>query len=314
MSVFTAINDEALITFLAGYEVGELLDYAGIAEGIENTNYRVQTTRGRYVLTLLERNTPADLPYVLALLVHLHARGIPCPLPVADRKGAPTGQLEERLAVLATQLPGEHVEGPAESQCALVGTALARLHLTAADFPFQRANPRGPRWWRSSAEHLGEGLSYETQRILQEELVYLGRFDFARLPHGAIHADLFQDNVLFEQEHVSGLLDFYYACDDLYVFDLAVTINAWCSEADGRLDRYRMRALVAAYNAVRPLEQAEHAALPPMLRAAALRFWVSRLLDAQTPRAGELTAAKDPDEFLRILLARRAKLSGIQGP
>jgi homoserine kinase type II len=314
MSVFTSIDDEALIAFLADHQVGELIDYAGIADGIENTNYRVQTTRGRYVLTLLEPDTAADLPYVLELLAHLHERGIPCPQPVTDRGGALTGQLAGRSAVLATQLPGEHVEGPTQAQCASVGTALARLHLAGADFPARRANPRGPRWWRSSAEQLAEVLDYDAQRVLQEELDYLSRFDFARLPHGVIHADLFQDNVLFDHGRVSGLLDFFYACDDLYVFDLAIAINAWCSEADGRLDRYRMRSLVAAYDAVRSLEQAEHAALPPMLRAAALRFWVSRLLDVQSPRAGGLTAARDPDEFLRILLARRAKLSGIQGP
>lgn len=313
MSVFTAVDRDTLAGFLAGYELGGLIGYEGIADGIENSNFRIQTTRGTYVLTLLERFELSDLPYVLGLLEHLHARGIPCPRPLPDRVGTLHGVLADRAAVVAEYLPGDHVDAPDASHCEAVGEALARLHVAGADFGTRRSNPRGPRWWRRAAEQLEDRLTYDSLRVLEEELAYLARFDLARLPHGVIHADLFRDNVLFEQDAVSGLLDFYYACDDLYVFDIAITVNDWCSEPDGELDRYRMRALIAAYDTIRPLEQDEHAALPVMLRAAALRFWLSRLLDVHSPREGALTAAKNPDQSLRILLARREKLSGIQG-
>jgi homoserine kinase type II len=313
MSVFTTIDRDALAGFLSGYGLGGLVHYEGIADGVENSNFRIETARGRYVLTLLERFELSDLPYVLGLLEHLYARGIPCPRPLPDGRGGLHGVLADRTAVLTEYLPGAHVDAPDRSHCEAVGAALARLHVAGADFAARRTNPRGPRWWRRAAEQLQDRLTYDSLRVLDEELAFLARFDLARLPHGVIHADLFRDNVLFEHDTVSGLLDFYYACDDLYLFDLAITVNDWCSEPDGELDRYRMRALIRAYDAIRPLEQDEHAALPVMLRAAALRFWLSRMLDVHSPREGTLTAAKDPDQSLRILLARRQKLSGIQG-
>lgn len=313
MSVLTSIDEEALIGFLGGYDIGDLVGCKSNAEGKANSNIDVETASGHYLLTLLEQITLPDLSYVLALLEQLGRRGIPCPRTVTDRNGADHGRLAGRIAVLAARPEGTPVVQTGEAQCAAVGTMLAALHLAGADFSGRRPNPRGPHWWRNTAASLEPSLDYRAQRVLQAELDYLSRFDFARLPHGAIHADLSRDKLLFDQDRVSGLLDLFSACDDLYVFDLAVTINAWCSEPDGGLDRYRMRALVAAYDAARPLEEIEHGALPPMLRAAALRDWLSGLMDAVSPRAADRAEVADADEFLRILLARRAKLSGIQG-
>lgn len=314
MAVFTSIDAEALIGFLAGYDIGDLVACTDITEGVANRrNLAVETTCGHYLLSLLEQVSLSELSYVLALLDHLGKRDIPCPRTVTDCHGADHGRLAGKIAVLAARPEGTATEAPDEAQCAAVGTMLARLHVAGADFPGRRPNPRGPHWWRNTAASLEGLLGYQAQRVLQAELDYLSRFDFAQLPHGVIHSDLFRDKVLFEQGRVSGLLDLYSACDDLYVFDLAITINAWCSESDGGLERYRMRALVAAYDAARPLEEIEHRALPPMLRAAALRFWLSGLMNAHSSRSSDRAAARDPDEFLRILLARRVKLSGIQG-
>jgi homoserine kinase type II len=311
MAVFTSVTHEQLRTWLARFPVGALRDWRGIAEGIENTNYFVDTDGGRWVLTLFERLPPDRLPFHLDLMHHLAARGIPCPDPVADLDGALTAPLAGRPAALVTRLPGRGVERPTLAHAAPVGDLLARMHLAAADFPGRQPNPRGPDWWRATVPHLLPMLPGPQAALLADELDAQGRFaasDAARaLPQGAVHADLFRDNVLFDGERIGGVIDFWFAGTDALLFDLAVTCNDWCIDDDsGVLDPVRLDALVGAYDARRPLAEAERAAWPMVQRAAALRFWISRLDDWHRPRPAEQLTPKDPGHFERILRGRRA--------
>ena len=304
MSVFTPVSPAQLAAWLKGHAVGPLSSLEGIAEGAENTNYLVTTGQGRFVLTLFERLGRDELPFYVELMVHLARHGIPCPAPVADRDGAFLGTLNGRPAVLASFLPGVSVTEPGPVHCAAAGRMLARLHLAGASYGGRLENPRGPRWWRETAPRLMPFLDPAGQTLLKEELdaQFMSRTD--DLPRGVIHADLFRDNVLFEEEEIGGVLDFYFAGQDCLLFDLAVTANDWCCDAAGELDGLRTGALLAAYHALRPLNLAEKAAWPLMLRAAALRFWLSRLLDTHQPRAGSVVTVRDPLHFRKILQLR----------
>ncbi len=311
MAVFTPVTREQLEGWLARYPVGALREHSGIAEGIENTNFFVDTDRGRWVLTLFERLAPDRLPFHLDLMRHLAARGVPCPDPVADRDGGLWSVLAGRPAALVTRLPGRGVERPALAHAAPVGDLLARMHLGARDFSGRQPNPRGLDWWLDAAARLAPLLGAAQARLLADELDAQRRWatsDAARaLPAGAVHADLFRDNVLFDGDAVGGVIDFYFAGVDTWVFDLAVTCNDWCiDDATGALDAARLDALVRAYQARRPLTDAERTAWPLAMRAAALRFWLSRLDDWHRPRPAEQLTPKDPDAFERILSARRA--------
>ena len=303
MSVFTTVTPAQLQCWLRDYPLGELRDLKGIATGITNTNYFVTTDRGRYVLTLFEKNTAEELPYFLDLMAHLADRGIPCPHPVANAAGAYLGTLNNKPAALVTCLRGNSLEQVEPGHCAAMGAMLARLHLAGQSFPQSMENPRGPRWWKATAQSVLPFLDAAQTRLLLQELAYQAEFRGSGLPRGVIHADMFRDNVLFEGDELTGLIDFYYACNDVLAYDLAITVNDWCVDTSGELDVPRLRAMLRAYHEQRPLGAEEREAWPALLRAAALRFWLSRLYDLHFPQPGELTHAKDPEHYRRILQA-----------
>lgn len=303
MSVYTRVDRPALETFLDDFDAGLLVEYSGISAGIENTNYFVTTTNGRFVLTLFEQLSRDELPFFLGLMAHLAEHGVPTAHPLTDRHGRYLGELCGKPAALVQRLTGSSVEHPNTAHCAAIGEALARLHLAGQSFPLTRANPRGPHWWREAAARVRDRLSPDEAQRLDDEIAFQFAHRHDQLPRGVIHADLFRDNALFEGERLTGIIDLYYACTDALLYDVAVTVNDWCVNDARELDPGRTRALLAAYAAVRPFTPAEHASWPAMLRAAALRFWLSRLIDLYFPREGELTHTKDPAAFARLLSA-----------
>ncbi len=301
MSVFTSVSRDELTVWLKQFAVGELLDFQGISAGIENTNYFVDTQHGRYVLTLFEKLTADELPYYINLMAHLAEHGIPCPGPVASLEGQRLLELNGKPACLVSRLNGKSVEQTTVAHCAAVGEMLASIHLAGKSYPAHMDNPRGPKWWKETSPDVLSHMDDADAAMLREELRYQSLFRFQDLPRGVIHADLFRDNALFDGERLSGVIDFYFACNDAWLYDVAITVNDWCMDANGVLDRERMLALLRAYHAVRPLSPIERGAWPVMLRAGALRFWMSRLYDLHFPRPGEQTHAKDPGHFQRIL-------------
>lgn len=320
MAVFTPLTESDVRSFLAGYAVGDLVGFEGIAAGIENSNFFVDTTCGRYVLTIFERLSAQHLPAYLGLMRHLAARGIACPDPVARHSGELQGTLHGKPGALVTRLTGRSVERATAEHCARVGALLAAMHRAAADFTVMPDNPRGRRWWALTAPQVHGFLDAAQRALLETEMAEQQAFsasaDFTALPGGPVHADLFRDNVLFGEPHpgetvprLSGVIDFYFAGCDSWLYDLAVTANDWCiDEASGEFDRDRLHALLAAYRRERPLTAPEMRAWPAMLRAAALRFWLSRLHDLHCPRPAEVIQPKDPAHFERILRARRLRV------
>jgi homoserine kinase type II len=316
MAVFTPVSRQQLADWLLDHQVGELIEHVGIESGIENTNYFVTTTGGRFVLTLFERLGAAQLPFYLNLMRHLAAAGIPCPDPVPDRRGALLSALAGKPAALVTRLPGKGVARPGVSHCRQVGDLLARMHVAAADFPDRQPNLRGLDWCVATAPLVSPFLDAQRAALLADEIAHQRHFgqqpEAAALPSGAVHADLFRDNVLFDGDRLGGVIDFYFAGCDRWLFDLAVTCNDWCiDDASAAFDPARLQALVSAYAARRPLHEAEYAAWPTMLRAASLRFWLSRLDDLHRPRPAQMVSPKDPGDYERILLARRAAVPAL---
>ena len=307
MSVFTTVTAEQLRDWLKHYSLGELVEFKGIAAGITNTNYAVTTTQGRYVLTLFETLQANELPFYVNLMAHLAHHGIACAAPIANLRDEYIDQLAGKPTVLVKWLQGEPVEHPSVAQCRALGAMLAQMHRAGETYPGRMPNPRGPAWWNAAATDLYGYLDLPERTLLQAEVAAQARQRFTHLPSGVIHADLFRDNVLMHGEQIGGFIDFYYACDDILLYDLAITLNDWCSEPDGSIDAARAEALCAGYQAVRPLSSTERAAWPLMLRAAALRFWVSRLWDWHKPQAGELTFRKDPTVFQRLLAGHVAR-------
>lgn len=313
MSVYTLVEREELETFLENYPLGELLEYEGISAGIENTNYFVTTRDQRMVLTLFENHTAEELGYFLDLMAFLAEHEVPSAHPLADNSGHYLRELNGKPAALVMRLNGGGIELPSPAQCSAIGQALAQLHVAGQAFEGHRDNDRGPRWWRTTRDAVFGHLKQDEQALLEEELAFQTAHRFDALPRGVIHADLFRDNALFDGDALTGLIDFYYACNDVLLYDVAVTVNDWCSQEDGSIDPVKGVALLKAYREVRPISEAEEQAWPVMLRAAALRFWLSRLQDMHFPREGELTHIKDPDVFKRILQERKGDSDALCG-
>ncbi|MBV8920681.1 homoserine kinase [Bradyrhizobium sp.] len=305
MAVYTDVAAEELAEFLKNYDIGELLSYKGIAEGVENSNFLLHTSKGAYILTLYEKRVAVeDLPYFLSLMAHLAARGVNCPQPATNRKGEVYSQLAGRPAAVINFLEGMWPRRPNAAHCAAVGEALAKMHLAGGDFPLHRKNPLSVSGWRplfaraaDSADSVQAGLS----GFITRELDHLEAHWPADLPVGVIHADLFPDNVFFLGDRLSGLIDFPFSCNDILAYDVAICLNAWCFEADHSFNVTKARALLNAYGRTRPLSEAEQDSLPLLARGAAMRFLLTRLVDFLNVPSGALVKPKDPLEYVRKL-------------
>src|SRR3954467_14435187 len=314
MAVYTDVSAEDLADFLSDYDLGQLLSYKGIAEGVENSNFLVHTTCGNFILTLYEKRVaPEDLPFFLALMEHLAAHGLTCPQPVENRSGDMLGWIAGRPAAIVTFLEGMWMRRPSAMHCAAVGEALAKLHLAGADFPIRRRNALSVDGWRplcvtaaAGADSVQPGL----RAAIKRELSHLESAWPTDLPQGVIHADLFPDNVFFLGDTLSGLIDFYFACTDAFAYDLAVCLNAWCFETDRSCNVTKARALVQGYESVRKLEPAERAALPLFARGSALRFLLTRLYDWLNHPPDAFVKPKDPLEYWAKLRFHQSAADG----
>jgi homoserine kinase type II len=314
MAVYTTVSDDALATFLAEYELGEAVAFKGIAEGVENSNYYLETTQGRYILTLFEkRANPADLPYFIALKQHLSEHGFSCPLPVAAKDGKALRTLSERPAVIVTFLQGLSPRVPNARQCRELGAGLAALHRASASFTQVRENDLGPsswpKLWQGRAA-VAEGLQPDLASKIDQDLadIEAAKSLSHDLPRGTIHADLFPDNAFFLGDKFTGAIDFYFACTDALAYDLAICMNAWAFESDGAFNFSKGANLLAGYERVRPLEPGERDAFPLLCRGAALRFFLTRLVDWTETPEDALVKPKDPlDYAARLRFHRTAK-------
>jgi homoserine kinase type II len=305
MSVYTTIEQHELEAFLGHYPVDVLDSFAGISDGIENTNYFVDCKDGaRFVLTIFEHHSFDEMQYFLNLMHHLAAHGVPSANPVADNDGQYLRMLKDKPAALVERLKGGSIRDTTPAHCAQIGAALGKLHSAGMSFDASLPNPRGPHWCKQTADQVLSKLPEQDRALLNEEIVFQRGKRAADIPRGVIHADLFRDNALWANDKLSGIIDFYYACNDVLLYDLAVTVNDWCCDTDYSLNQHKVTTLLQQYHTQRPLTEAEQSFWPAMLRAAALRFWLSRLYDKHFPRPGELVHTKDPDEFRAIMMDR----------
>jgi homoserine kinase type II len=316
MAVYTEVSFDEARGLLADLQLGTLESMAGCSGGIENTNYFVTTDQGAYVLTLFERLTAEQLPFYLRLMKHLAFHGIPVPDPATNRDGDVLHTLCGKPAAVVNRLRGKSELAPSETHCAQVGAMLARMHLAGRDYPLQQPNLRGLGWWNETVPIVLPYLQAEQAALLQSELAYQNHIaaqaSYSALPRGPIHADLFRDNVMFDTDAatpnapvLSGFFDFYFAGTDSWLFDVAVCLNDWCIDLPtGDTDLGRTQAFLAAYTAVRPLQPQERTLLPAMVRAGALRFWLSRLWDFYLPREASMLVPHDPTHFERVLRQR----------
>lgn len=312
MSVYTALSQLQLKQLLSTYNTGEILHYEGISDGIENTNYLVQSSTNHYILTIYEHFSAAQLPFFLQLLAFFRSNGLIVPEPIRTQNQQYLTHWQNKPAALFKRLPGHSILSPQINHCQQLGTALAQLHQTGQQFPLQRKNNRGLQWLASTAEQLLPQLSADEASLLRDELLFQQHNPPQELPQGIIHADLFCDNTLFEQEQLSGILDFYNACNDSLLFDLAVVVNDWCIAEDNYLDFDKARAMLSAYEQIRPLTANERQHWPVMLRTTVLRFWLSRLLFRQSRQLAQLAPDKDPDVLKCLLLQHRENHSFCQ--
>jgi homoserine kinase type II len=316
MAVFTEVSVDEARALVERLQVGALRRLAGITAGIENTNYFVTTERGEYVLTLFERLDFEQLPFYLHFMKHLACKGVPVPEPQADASGEILHALKGKPAALVNKLAGGHQLAPDVDHCEQVGAMLARMHLAGRDFGLHQPNLRGLDWWIATVPDVLPHVTPEQAALLNDELEFQRTLAaspaYAALPRGPIHADLFRDNVMFEgaggQEKLTGFFDFYFAGVDTFLFDVAVCLNDWCIDLDsGRLVEERAAAFVAAYGTQREWDSGEYRLLPALMRAAAFRFWLSRLWDLHLPRSASLLKAHDPEHFERVLRERIAR-------
>lgn len=305
MSVFTTLNLQEVRTWLRNFDLAEIIELRGIAAGITNTNYFVVTAQQKYVLTIFEKNQPSELSYFVDLMRFLSLQGVLCPLPIADKVGVSLHPLKGKPALMVTCLNGADILAPSINQVKQVAHALAHMHKKGLGFAQNGINQRDKTWRNNIAQQVLPKLAKDDQVLLQAEMDYLHARDFGRLPRGVIHGDLFRDNVLFDGEQLGGFIDFYYACNDVLAYDVAIAVNEWCvhhNGADiGELDQERINVFLSAYQETRSFNSKEHAAWNDLCRLAALRFWLSRLHDFYFPQAGELTHTKDPNHFKHIL-------------
>lgn len=316
MAVYTDITEDELGTFLSGYDIGTLTSYKGIAEGVENSNFLLHTTSGAYILTLYEKRVdPGDLPFFLGLMQHLADKGLSCPLPLTRRDGAQLGELAGRPAAIISFLEGMWLRKPEARHCREVGRALAEMHVAGEGFSLTRRNALSvegwrPLWLKSSerADEVAPGLMSE----IGYELEALERSWPADLPSGVIHADLFPDNVFFLGDQLSGLIDFYFACNDFLAYDVSICLNAWCFEKDGAFNITKGMALLSGYESVRKLTPEEVEALPVLARGSAMRFFLTRLYDWLTTPPGALVVKKDPLEYMRKLHFHKSVVSAAE--
>ena len=308
MSVFTPVTLAEARQFVAAYQVGDIIDFQDIAAGVENSNFFVTTVSGRYVLTIFEKIPRHDLDFYMGLMSHLHGKGIACAAPIKTVAGELLGTLKGKPAALVARLSGGDIAHPSELDCEAVGAVLAKLHLAAADFILPMVNWRGLSWWWGEAKNLAVLASAEENQLLNAELNYQAAFDTLDLPRGIIHADLFRDNILWDGEGHRPrpqMIDFYFACHDYLLWDIAITVNDWCLDfaayPEARLQEANTRALLDGYQRIRPLTVAERECWPQMLRAAALRSWLGRLGYHYYPRQSSLTHTKDHPYSMRLL-------------
>lgn len=309
MAVFTPVSEADATALLASLRLGTLVQLRGIQGGIENTNYFLTSTEGQYVLTLFERLTADQLPFYLHLMKHLAHAGIPVPDPQGDAQGNILFSVAGKPAALATRLAGHNQLAPTAVHCAALGAMLARMHLAGQSYEREQPNLRGLAWWNDTAPQVLPHLGEAQAQLLTSELAYQNHIaessGYAALPRGPVHADLFRDNVMFDGEVLTGIFDFYFAGVDTWLFDLAVALNDWCVDLPtGAHDAARFDALLAAYQGVRPLTAHERPLLAALLRAGALRFWVSRLWDFYLPRDAQMLQPHDPAHFERVLRQR----------
>lgn len=305
MSVYTSVSDDEMRQLLTEYPLGRFRALQGIAQGITNSNFFLHTDSGSYVLTVFEALSAAELPFFMDLTRHLSRNGVACPAPIAKHDGTLTATLVGKPACIVEKLSGSDTSFPTALQCRNTGAMLAKMHLAGSDFAQSMDNPRFDAWWTASAAKLLPFLNPEDATLLADEIRYQAENPDTALPNGIIHADLFKDNVLLDGENVAGFIDFYYACNGSFVYDLAIAVNDWARRADHSIDPVLRDAFVEGYQSVRPLTPAETAYLPTAYRAGCLRFWVSRLLDFHFPAEGEMTFIKDPNVFRDLLLAYR---------
>ncbi len=305
MAVYTEVSDDLLQSFVHSYGLGELLSYKGIAEGVENTNYFVQTEKGPFILTLYEKRVRSeDLPFFLGLMEHLAERGLSCPTPVRDKKGQILRTLADRPAVLIEFLEGLWVRRPQKKHCYELGKSLARFHKLGADFKLYRENSLSVSSWEALYRSFSDRADEITENLhttIESELIELNQAWPNHLPQGIIHADLFPDNVFFLGDKISGLIDFYFACNDILAYDIAICLNAWCFEQDNSFNISKARALLQGYQTIRELDDDELENLPLLARGAALRFLLTRSYDWLNIQADALVKPKDPTEYLRKL-------------
>ena len=303
MSVYTSVNIKELKVWLQDYAFDDLTDYQGIKSGITNTNYFLMTAHDRFVLTLFEKNTIEDLPYFVDLMSHLATHSFLCPKPILKKNGIALSILKNKPALIVTCLKGKEVTNPEVNHCKAVGKSLAELHVKSTNFVAQHQNTRDLSWIKKTAETLFNELPQDESKLLREEILYQEKQNY-KLPKSTIHGDLFKDNVLFLNDEVSGFIDFYYACTDYLILDVAIAVNDWCVNSDGSFDEARLNAFLDAYKKIRSFNDNEDQAWNDVLRLASLRFWVSRLNDFYHAEEGELTFIKDPNHFKKILKKR----------
>ncbi|KAF3997368.1 homoserine kinase [Glaciimonas immobilis] len=311
MAVFTPVSLDDLTQWLSQFPLGKALAIKGISSGIENSNFFIDTEAGEYVLTVFEKLSFEQLPFYLELMRHLAQRGVAVPAPIANADGSIINALHGKPAAIVSKLAGESQMSPGPVHCYAVGEMLAKMHLAARDFAIKQPNLRGLSWWRETAPVVLPFLPEEIQQLLRAELQFQEDFaeteTFNNLPNGPVHADLFRNNVMFDGDRLTGFFDFYFAGCDTWLFDLAVTVNDWCIDVHtGGLDETRVAAMLDGYRSVQPFSIDEQLAWQPMLRAAALRFWLSRLYDFYLPRPAEMLTPLDPTDFERILRQRIA--------